>query len=630
MKTCLFSLNIHQIKQLNYVEFPNIQLGKKRLLLARSRYLRNLAIYLFIYIMRYLISIQIILWINIPSIAQLHDNNWIFGYSNNFDTLDKFGISIISFTDGKPIITQNNKINFNFNSSNASFSDSSGNFHSYTNGIHIGNKAWEIMENGSFIQKGSEAAGEVWPQFCIALPWPEHPDKYFYLFEKDTSTGDATYAYSFAKGLYAAIIEEGTNNGLGKVINRNIEIIQDTLALGKISATKHANGRDWWILINKQNSNQFYTVLLTPEGAKSVIVQTIGQKIIGGVGQGFFSPNGQYYGVYNGIGYKEGSDIFIYKFDRCLGVLSEPSQFHFFAGDWGGLAFSPNSRYLYVNYGKWAYQYDILAPDLWASRKTVATWDGTSHPFPTGFFFMQLAPDGKIYSCPVSGSDVLHVIHESDEPGMACRYEQHAIQLPTYNDQSIPNFPNYRLGPLDGSPCDTLGLDNLPKAWFRYEQDTLDPLRVAFRDLSYYEPASWSWDFGDPASGGSSTERHPGHQYDKAGIYQVCLTVSNTNGTDTHCKTLYLGVSAQDNPVLQAQVSVWPNPFHERLAISLSAGLPNPVFRLFDMTGRLVREQRLGLGVNEIPAVGLTAGMYFWALTAGSERVRVGKVVKYE
>jgi len=568
-----------------------------------------------------------ILNFNTTVYSQFHDNTWILGYDNDTPPNDKFGISILTFSNGNLQIQENNQLQFNFNNTNTSYSTFEGTLHSYTNGIHIGNRSWTIMENGSLIHKGSEEAGEVWPQFCISLPWPEHTGKYFYLYEKDTATG-GSYSYTYAKGLYAAIIDENSNLGSGKVINRDIELIRDTLALGKISATKHANGRDWWILLNKRNSNQYYIGMLTADSTVMVNSQTIGQKIIDGVGQAAFSPNGRYFALYNSISVSSGAYLSIYSFDRCSGLLFSPYQFHFFDRGWGGLSFSPNSRFLYLNKEANAYQYDLEAPDLWASRKTVATWDGTSHPFPTGFFFMQLAPDGKIYSCPVSGSDVLHVIHEPDEPGMACRYEQHAIQLPTYNAHSIPNFPNYRLGPLDGSPCDTLGLDNLPNAWFRYEQDTLDPLRVAFRDLSYYEPATWSWDFGDPASGGGSTERHPGHQYDKAGIFQVCLTVSNTNGTDTHCKTLYLGVSAQDNPVLQAQVSVWPNPFHERLAISLSAGLPNPVFRLYDMTGRLVNEQRLVSGITETNTGNLPAGLYFWEIRSNGEQIKAGKAVK--
>ena len=36
--------------------------------------------------------------------------------------------------------------------------------------------------------------------------------------------------------------------------------------------------------------------------------------------------------------------------------------------------------------------------------------------------------------------------------------EQQGIPLPTPNAFSLPNFPNYRLGPLEGSPCDTLTL----------------------------------------------------------------------------------------------------------------------------------------------------------------------------
>jgi hypothetical protein len=55
------------------------------------------------------------------------------------------------------------------------------------------------------------------------------------------------------------------------------------------------------------------------------------------------------------------------------------------------------------------------------------------------------------------------------------------------------------------------------------------------------------------------------------------------NGTHTHCKTLYLGVSATDNPVLQAQVQVGPNPFGNRLSVALSVVLRGAVFWLWDV-----------------------------------------------
>lgn len=198
------------------------------------------------------------------------------------------------------------------------------------------------------------------------------------------------------------------------------------------------------------------------------------------------------------------------------------------------------------------------------------------------------------------------------------------MELSTINSSSVTNFPNYRLGPLDGSVCDTLGLDNLPIAWFRYEQDTLNPNIFEFRDLSYYEPATWSWDFGD---GASSTERHPIHTYTNSGSYQVCLTVGNDNGSNTHCKTVQLTVSAAQ-PAWVESIKVGPSPFRERLAVSLSANLRSPLFRLYDMTGRLVRSERLGLGINESDTSNLPPGMYFWEVLAGNERVKSGKVVK--
>ena len=199
--------------------------------------------------------------------------------------------------------------------------------------------------------------------------------------------------------------------------------------------------------------------------------------------------------------------------------------------------------------------------------------------------------------------------------------------MPTVNQASMPNFPNYRLGPLDGSPCDTLGLDNRPVAWYRYAPDTLDYLKIDFRDLSYYEPTTWTWDFGDSKT---SSERSPTYLYATKGTYEVCLTVSNVNSSSTHCKTLQLSTSAADNPALQAGFEVLPNPFGERLRVLCSTCLPGAVFQLCDLTGRVVRREPLALGVNEIETSALPPGAYFWEVTAGRERVKTGKLVKVQ
>jgi hypothetical protein len=89
---------------------------------------------------------------------------------------------------------------------------------------------------------------------------------------------------------------------------------------------------------------------------------------------------------------------------------------------------------------------------------------------------MQLAPDNRIYI--VAGSMYYyHVIENPNEAGIACNVNQHSFRLPTLNVFSIPNFPNYRLGPIDGSPCDTLGIDNLTNINDKLDNNT-EPVQL--------------------------------------------------------------------------------------------------------------------------------------------------------
>ncbi|MEP7128719.1 MAG: T9SS type A sorting domain-containing protein, partial [Chitinophagales bacterium] len=50
-----------------------------------------------------------------------------------------------------------------------------------------------------------------------------------------------------------------------------------------------------------------------------------------------------------------------------------------------------------------------------------------------------------------------------DELGSGCNFEVAGFSLPPpATNTGIPNFPNYDLGPLAGSPCDTLTAINEP------------------------------------------------------------------------------------------------------------------------------------------------------------------------
>jgi PKD repeat protein len=66
---------------------------------------------------------------------------------------------------------------------------------------------------------------------------------------------------------------------------------------------------------------------------------------------------------------------------------------------------------------------------------------------------------------------------------------------------------------------------------------------VQFTDASTGSPLSWSWSFGDPASGSanSSSLRNPTHYFISAGTYTVSLTVSNGGGSTTATHSVTVG-----------------------------------------------------------------------------------------
>lgn len=68
---------------------------------------------------------------------------------------------------------------------------------------------------------------------------------------------------------------------------------------------------------------------------------------------------------------------------------------------------------------------------------------------------------------------------------------------------------------------------------------------VEFVDKSQ-EALTWTWDFGDPASGvlNTSYEQNPEHLYPSPGVYQVTLTVTHGPFTTTICKNVLVTTDA--------------------------------------------------------------------------------------
>ena len=582
-------------------------------------------------LMKAIIFYTLLVFTFLPYIsAQDFDNTWLIGYING-DTPPgnpSFGIAIMRFNDYKLSIEDNQLINFNFNQTNANISDENGNLLFYFNGLEIQNSNYQLMENGDDFNDFD--FGYVLPQGGLVLPLPDHEEKFALIHMRREWIDIPGWTVEGVE-LFYSVIDMQENNGLGAVVHKMETIIKDTIQTGKITATKHANGRDWWILINESHTNNYYTILLDNSGPNLLELQTLGPIKVDDLGQARFTPDGSHYLVYTTPGPQYGQYLYIYDFDRCIGQLSNPTLIENEEGGIAaGLEISPNSRFVYVSNGGYVLQYDLWAQDIEQSLDTVAVYDGFQGPLPTFFHQAQLAPDGKIYISNSNGTFYLHVIHNPNEKGLACNVEQHGIKLPVYNSFSVPNHPNYRLGPIDGSNCDTLGIDNLPLAAFRYDRDTLDDLNFFFTDLSAYEPETWHWDFGD---GNTSQDTSPVHLYDEYGVYEVCLTVSNSNASDTYCQTINIISTSTLEQAKNIDVLVYPNPAREYLNVGIELPRGNRgIFRLYNSLGQMFLEKTVYSYNNHYTFTlkGLPEGICFYEFSMEGRVVKNGKVMVME
>ena len=394
--------------------------------------------------------------------AQKFDYVWVMGRENQtFDTTH--GGSLLDFNFRPPKASYHYR-EHNMFTTNSSICDSAGNLLFYTNGCVIVGADDEVLENGDNINPGSSHtlwcntyedgySGGI--QSSIILPVPESSN-IFYLFHKRTVIFSNPLTV-ISDNLYYSRVDMNENGGEGSVTEKNIVVMSDTLSLGEMVATKHANGKDWWLVTTRKNSNTFYIFKFNHNGVVDTLQQTIGilpDTQSEGLGQMVFSPDGSK--LYRTCRYKP---AMVYSFDREAGVFTQFDTIHFEYGNQLvgeiGCAVSPNNQYLYLSCRKSLYQLDVFASDISSTQTKVAEWDGYSNPFPTMFWQCQMGPDCKVYVRAGGDTRYYHVIHNPDEPGLSCNVEQRGVKFQTPTGASMPSFPNYRLGPLDnpGVPC---------------------------------------------------------------------------------------------------------------------------------------------------------------------------------
>ena len=320
-------------------------------------------------------------------LAQGQNNIWYFG--NNAG---------ITFNTPTPSALTNGQLSTGEGC--ASICDHSGNLLFYTDGMTVYNMLHAVMSNGSglFGQWSST-------QSAIIVPLPGSTTVY-YIFTLD--------AFAYANGVCYSIVDMSLAGGLGAVTVKNVQIL--TPAAEKITAIKHANNQDFWIVIHGWNNNKFYAYPFTTTGLNLTPVITP----IGSVHSGGGGPNN----ANNAIGYMKvnaaGNTIAlavtmlyiyeIFQFNNTSGVLSNmislgnpdnSSNTYPY-----GLEFSPDNHYLYVKnfYSLRVYQYDMSVYNQTTGVNS-KTFVGNVTGDPIYYNgAMQLGPDDKIY-CVKSGVD---------------------------------------------------------------------------------------------------------------------------------------------------------------------------------------------------------------------------------
>lgn len=457
--------------------------------------------------MKYIYFVQIFLLISTISLsAQKHDYNWLFGYDYNLDEVGVEG-SLLNFNE-HPVEISSHAREMDIGHTQASISDADGNLLFYTNGCFIADANHERMPNGDKLnpgrvydiqckedESGFYTAGN---QSAVILPLPQNSNLY-YLIHGHLIYDDNHPDVIVLDALYYTIIDMDLNEGKGSVVEKNQTFFEDTLATHSMNVIKHANGEDWWIHIKRHRSNVYHSILLTSSGFSQPITQEIGIILTPvGARETKFTPNGEKLIVHD---INEGLNL--YDFDRATGLLSNFQ--HIEIEDdafWGGLAISPNSRFIYALSETWLYQFDLEAEDIAASRVLVAVIDGFADPFPMNFYQGELAPDCRIYLSTTSSATRFHIINQPDEKGLACDVQQHELALPYPYFGSLPHFPNYRLGALgeEVAPCDwvspvrELSSAQTQVALVVYPNPVLSELSVEFR-LPERRKGEWTlWD----------------------------------------------------------------------------------------------------------------------------------------
>ncbi|RSK40711.1 T9SS type B sorting domain-containing protein [Mangrovimonas spongiae] len=359
--------------------------------------------------------------------------NWYFGENAG-----------IHFNDDGTVNSLNNG-QLNTREGCSSISDKYGNLLFYTDGVIVYNSNHSVMENGMDLNGDSSST-----QSAIVVPRPNNPDIY-YIFTVGSNQTLTGFNYS--------IVDMSANNGLGKVVTKNINLL-DHCAEKITAVLKDCNSGDIWVVVlsttngnaTGTNLNTFYAYEISSTGVNTNAITSTFSQLSTSDLRGYLkiSPDGAKLACAN---VQDG--LYLFDFDQSTGQLSniQPLSINEANNKAYGLEFSPDNTKLYVtatndfngagstnpsNHHSVLVQFDVTSNDIQNSQITIDQQTLYRSA-------LQLGPDGKIYRSMSEtynqGSPFLSVINDPNELGTLCNYQNNAISL-GQNDstQGLPPF----------------------------------------------------------------------------------------------------------------------------------------------------------------------------------------------
>ena len=460
--------------------------------------------------------------------AQKQANYWYFGQNAG-----------LSFASGNPVALLDGKVNTI--EGVATISDSIGNLLFYTDGITVYNKLHQVMQNGTGLFGHKSAT-----QSAVIVPQPGN-DSIFYIFTVEAAAD--------IKGINYSVVNMRLNNNVGAIIKKNITMLQRVSE--KITAIRHCNNNDIWIIARQYATDKYYTWLVKDTGIviNSPVISACGN-VVGYYNVGFpfagasigylkASPDGKKIAA----AFSAGSNgIELSNFDNATGVISNTlkiAQRPPYAQALAGLSypygieFSPNSKLLYFTVGT----VNIFP----SSVHSINQFDITSHDsaiIAQSHYFvdtnyiekgaLQLANNGKIYATNYDVS-YLSVLNNPNIRGVGCNFIRNGVSLNgKLSSNGLPTFIQSYFSPSFAG-------------YSIIESNNCTSLNTSFILNSYNDIDSVKWNFGNPLSGvnNTSTINTPTHTFTANGNYTITAVLYKSTPcitrTDTLSKTIWVG-----------------------------------------------------------------------------------------